>query len=76
MSRETISEKALRYVSEERVRIRFCNAAQGVIRADVRGGGDYVTRLENGRWRCSCRARPGRCCHIAALRLIFEEPGE
>jgi hypothetical protein len=68
--RETVQEKALRYLGDGRVRIRAVNPAG--VEAEVRGGGDaiYKTRREGRRWSCSCPAWQRQCCHVRAVRLV------
>lgn len=67
--RETVDEKALRYIAEGRVVIlgkRRC-----AVFAEVAGSAPapYGVRYAHGRWRCSCPA-PFRCAHVAALQLV------
>jgi hypothetical protein len=70
VSRETIREKALRYLCEGRVRILVCNEEDGVVEADVRGeGASYVVVHDERGWWCDCEART-ECCHISALRQV------
>jgi uncharacterized Zn finger protein len=68
--RESIRQKALRYIAEERIRVRVCSEDDGTVEADVRGHGRvYATGRDATGWFCDCAAR-GECCHITALRLV------
>ena len=68
--RESVRDKALRYIAEERVRVRECNEDDGVIAADVRGHGHiYAAGRDDRGWFCSCEAH-GTCCHVTALMLV------
>jgi len=70
MSRETLEEKAARYLGEGRVRV-LAMTPDGVS-AKVRGSGNavYNTRRESRRWACDCPAWRRECCHVQALRLV------
>lgn len=68
MSRETVEEKAKRYLGEGRLVVEHVIGDE--IRARCRGrGAEYVLGLEADGWYCSCPAR-GRCAHLAALELV------
>ena len=68
--RESISEKALRYVGEGRLTVRTLDEAAGTVRASVHGNATYsVSYSRSSGWRCTCPAR-GRCCHREALGLV------
>ena len=69
--RENPQAKAMRYLTEARIRILSCDEANGTVTADVRGSGAiYVTGRDDGRgWFCDCKAR-GECAHIAALKYV------
>lgn len=69
MSRETIEEKASRYLVEGRLTIEL--VAPDEIRATCAGGQRYELGLEAGAWWCSCPART-RCAHLAALELVTD----
>jgi len=71
MTRETVAEKARRYLAEGRVHVRCIDEAAGVVRADVRGSGAVYEAGFSRRtgWRCTCPAR-GTCCHLTALQLV------
>ena len=78
MSRENVIAKAMRYLTEARVRVLFCDEDNGVVTADVRGSGASYTagRDDERGWYCDCKAR-GECCHIAALKFVtVMEPRE
>lgn len=69
MTRETIEQKAARYVVAGRLMIDRVDE-QGV-RARVRGSGEvYDVVFADGAWSCSCPARVARCAHVAAAQLV------
>jgi hypothetical protein len=74
-SRESLREKALRYISEGRLQVVLVNGER--IEANVRGT-DTTHRVgyQRGGWWCSCEAhRFGqRCSHLAALQLVTRRP--
>jgi hypothetical protein len=76
-SRESARAKSLRYLSEARVRIRFCDEEAGLVEADVRGNGRiYSTGRDERGWFCDCAAR-GPCAHVLALQnVVVLEPRE
>jgi hypothetical protein len=68
MPRETVEAKALRYISEKRLRITVVNGDD--VEASCRGAcSTYTLRWDGRRWSCSCLAR-GRCAHLLALWLV------
>lgn len=69
--RETVAEKAARYLAEGRVRVRECSEVAGTMFAEVQGTGPYAVTVEAGRWRCTCPARTRACCHVQATQRIF-----
>lgn len=69
MPRETRDQKALRLLSEHRVRFLQADGRSAV--ADVRGDtGDYLLTYADGRWQCPCAAY-GRCSHIIAAMIVY-----
>ncbi len=77
MGRETVAEKAARYLVEGRLRVEFANR-RGQISARCVGGEGRVYSLgfepfHDAGWFCSCAAR-GDCSHLQALRLVTVEP--
>jgi hypothetical protein len=76
--RETIREKAGRYLLEGRVRIRSCDEENGIIEADIRGlGAMYSTGRDSAGWHCDCNARTADCAHVIALKTVIAfEPRE
>jgi len=66
--RETIAEKALRYLGEGRVAVEYADGE--TVRATARGS-DAVYRVgfSGGVWACDCPAR-GRCAHLVAVGLV------
>jgi len=72
MARESVDEKALRYIAEHRVLIRRVDGRD--IDAEINGGTGrwYVQRRRAG-WRCDCPALR-RCAHLAAVRIVTEVP--
>lgn len=69
MNRETVNEKAHRYLAEGRLTIELVLADE--IRASCDGGERYDLGFEAGAWWCSCPARV-RCAHLAALELVTD----
>jgi uncharacterized Zn finger protein len=69
MPRETVDEKALRYIAERRVVI--LGKRRGAVFAEVQGSAasPYHVRYVHGAWRCSCPSS-FRCCHITALEFV------
>ena len=68
MSKETVVDKAHRYLVEGRVIVLV--AAPGRVIATVRGDAEvHQVAYERGGWRCSCPAR-GRCAHLLAVGLV------
>lgn len=69
MSRESVDDKALRYLAQHRVLIRRVEGRE--VDAEITGTDRwYVTRRRGG-WRCDCPAY-GRCCHLVAVRLVTD----
>lgn len=74
--RESIREKAIRYVADERLSIEY--VGHGRVVASCRGvGGVYAIDHDPRRrkWSCSCPARK-RCCHITATALVTRTADE
>jgi hypothetical protein len=70
VSRESIREKAARYLGDGRLEVEL--VSQGRVAASCRGeSGEYAIEYDPRRrsWTCSCPARK-RCCHIAAAELV------
>jgi uncharacterized Zn finger protein len=66
--RETVAEKARRYLTEGRVIVT--DARPGQVSAVIRGDGAvWLTGYRSGTWTCSCPNRTD-CTHRRALRLI------
>jgi SWIM zinc finger len=71
MSRETVQQKAGRYLAEARIRVITCNEDDATLLGDARGnGGSYTVTCEEGVWRCDCPTRRDLCCHIAAFQRV------
>jgi hypothetical protein len=70
MTRETVSEKARRYLIEGRLRVE--RVEPDVIWASCRGDGAIYSLGWTTRegWHCDCPARGYGCCHVTALRLV------
>ena len=67
--RETVSDKAGRLLTDNRVFVRFVRPE--IVRAVVRGdSGIHTVDLIQGRWSCSCAARRGACSHLAAVWAV------
>ncbi len=73
-ARETIEQKTVRYLAEGRVTVKAVTPAG--VEAQVQGSSPapYTTRLQGGRWSCSCPAWRNRCTHITAVRLVTSDP--
>jgi hypothetical protein len=68
--RENFEDKARRYLTEGRVRIRILNEESGVATAEVRGNGAvYAVDHDDKGWACDCPART-ECAHVAALKCV------
>jgi uncharacterized Zn finger protein len=67
-SGETTEEKAVRYLSQGRVKVRAVSAER--VEADVRGSKTYKTTREGKRWACDCPAWQRRCSHVIAVELV------
>jgi uncharacterized Zn finger protein len=75
MSRETIAEKATRYIGEGRLCVTHVGPAG--VRATCRGNTGYtVTWTDETGWRCNCPARKRACAHVVAARLVTVAEGE
>lgn len=76
--RESVRQKAGRYLLEGRVRIRECNEVDAYIEADIRGlGAVYSVGRDSGGWHCNCNARAVDCAHVVALKTVIAfEPRE
>lgn len=70
MSRETVPQKAMRYLTEGRLIVE--QVAGDQVRATCRGAGEvYQLGHDPGRgWWCSCPVRSDRCAHLDALRRV------
>lgn len=67
-ARETVQDKAARYLTEGRVlivRVRLDHVI-----AIVQGSDSYDVRHDPSGWSCSCPVRRPECSHIAAVRLV------
>lgn len=70
MSRETVAAKAIRYLSEGRVRVIRVEVDQVDGTATSDSGQTYSTCHRPGEgWRCTCPSRLP-CAHVAAMELI------
>jgi hypothetical protein len=74
MARETLEQKAWRYLAEGRLRVDL--VYEDMVGAVCRGAdeAEYVLGFEADAWWCSCPARRG-CAHLVALRQVVAEPG-
>ena len=70
MSRETVAEKAKRYLCEGRLIV--VGVDDDWVRATCRGSGEvYELGHAPGRgWWCSCPAKTARCAHLVALQSV------
>lgn len=69
-SRETVQDKAVRYISQARLTVTAVSGDH--VEATCRGDGQvYDLGHDTGRgYHCSCEARTDRCAHLVALRLV------
>jgi uncharacterized Zn finger protein len=74
MTRESLDDKARRYLAEGR--IRLVRVEGDNIDATVQGDAPraYVVTHRPGGWRCSCVATVVRCSHVAAVALVTLVP--
>lgn len=70
MTRETVADKARRYLAEGRLTVTAVDGDH--VTAVCRGqGAIYQLGHESGRgWHCSCPVRSDRCAHLLALRSV------
>lgn len=78
VSRESVQQKAIRYLAEGRIRIRACLEDDGLLEADVRGlGAVYAAGRNSDGWFCDCPSRTIDCAHVIALKSVTAiEPRE
>jgi len=74
MPRETLDEKAVRYVSTGR--IKLVRVEGDNIDATVSGDASktYVVTHRPSGWRCSCIATVLRCSHVAGVAMVTLAP--
>lgn len=74
MTRESVTAKAVRYLSEARILVAYVNGDH--VNAYARGDGETYRLGHNpaSGWYCDCAAR-GDCCHLRALRLVTVRRG-
>lgn len=76
-SNESLEDKAAAIVAEGRLRVRTIRP-DGLIVAHVQGRtGEYDLGFDPTKreWRCTCPVlRRQNCSHLAALRLVVDEP--
>lgn len=71
MPRETVRDKAERYLLEGRIVLAEVTACR--VLAEVRGeGARYRTSWQAGAWQCTCphRATTTDCSHVLALKRV------
>jgi uncharacterized Zn finger protein len=69
--RESARTKAVRYLSEGRVRILECHEDDGTLSAEARGNGRlYVVAHDAAGWSCTCPARGENCAHVLACKSV------
>jgi hypothetical protein len=70
MPRETKDQKAVRFITQERVRFSRLTptAATGTVRGDTE---DYESGMERGSWFCACVNGSAQCSHLIAARMIY-----
>lgn len=76
MTRESVEQKATRYLCEARLTVTRVD--ERAVAAVCRGAGAVYALGYSGPlgWWCECPAR-GRCCHLTALqRVVAVRPAE
>ena len=69
MARDSAETKAVRLITQERVRFLELSATRA--RAEVRGDtDDYIVRYDSGRYQCPCPML-GDCSHARAVRRFL-----
>jgi hypothetical protein len=73
MPRETLQEKAERYIVEHRVSVTSVSADGSAVVA-VKGSEDqpYIVKLSGGLWVCGCPAKVSRCAHVIAASMVID----
>ena len=73
VARESVQDKAFRYLREGRLNIERVDKDEGWVVATCRGtdasyalGFDPVVK----QWRCQCPEMKGHCSHLVALRSV------
>jgi uncharacterized Zn finger protein len=78
VTRESLDDKARRYLTEGRIRLVRVEEGDN-IDATVQGDASrpYVVTHRPSGWRCSCVSTVLRCSHVAAVALVTlaPEPG-
>ena len=71
MSRESVEDKALRYIAEDRINVVRVDPHTGEADVAARGSGPepYRVMLRAGAWSCDCPAQI-RCAHQVASGLV------
>jgi len=70
MTRETVEQKAARYLTEGRLTVTYV-LGEHVAAVCMGQSGAYDLGYSPGRgWFCSCPVRADDCCHLRALWLI------
>ena len=74
MSRESVEQKAQRYLVSGRLTVRLATPER--VEAHVKGDSGHVYRLthEDDIWSCSCPAKT-RCAHLVALKRVVTRSG-
>jgi hypothetical protein len=74
VSRESLREKALRYIADGRLQVVWVDRER--VEAHVRSDTTHTVGYQRGGWRCDCEAhRYGqRCSHLAAVQLVCRRP--
>lgn len=74
MSRETIEQKASRYLSEGRLTVR--SRSGHTVEATCTGGDLYrLGHAPGDGWFCDCPAFANPCAHLVALQLVVTSRG-
>jgi hypothetical protein len=72
VSRETIEQKAGRYLLDGRLEVTYVRESPLRVSARCRGSDGHVYSVgrDGSGWFCSCPARVARCAHVVALQLV------
>lgn len=72
MARESVEEKALRYIAEGRVNVVAVDQGRNTATVEVKGShpSPYKVDFRGGEWTDNCDARVSRCAHVVAASMV------